>query len=102
MTAPSAECICSYTNLSDHREGKRAMKLAGEARDEIRLSWPIIERLAGQFRLVGSPGPSNDEPTPVDAQATNEHLALSGRRPDEFVTVTPLDPRGIRAERLLT
>lgn len=77
------------------------MNLLDEARDEIRLSWPIVERLAGRFRLAGSPVPNGDELAPVDVQVTNEGLALAGRCLDDFLTVPPLDPRVIRAERAL-
>jgi hypothetical protein len=74
------------------------MKLLDEARDEIQLSRPIVEGLAGRFRLTGSPGLGSDAPALVNVQATNGQLALSGRRLDEFVAVPPSDPRVIYAE----
>ena len=68
------------------------------SRDEIRLSWPIIDRFAGRFRFTSAAQPN--EPALVDVGATNEHIALAGRNLDDFVGVPPQDPRVVPAERL--
>ena len=74
------------------QEGHQA-RILDDSPDEIRLSWPIIQRFAGRFHFNGSLGPH--ELAPVDVQATNEQVALCGRRLDDFVTVPPLDSRVI-------
>jgi len=76
------------------------MKPLDENRDEVRLSVPIVERLAGRFQFYHPPNNLSDEPSLVDIQATNERLALHGRPLDEWVAVAPRDPRVANLEDL--
>ena len=76
------------------------MNMLDDKRDEIRLSLPIVERLAGRFRFASAAGPALDEDEVVDIQATNEHVALADRKLDDFVAVSPRDPRVMQAEHL--
>jgi hypothetical protein len=69
------------------------------SRDEVRLAG-VIERLSGKWHFASATTASNSQPLPVDVAATNEELVLGGWRLDDFVGISPGDPRVPRVENL--
>lgn len=61
------------------------------ARDEIRLSKPLVDRLCGRLRFKEPAVSGASDLLPVDVAATNDALVLDGRSLRSFVTRVPGD-----------
>lgn len=61
-------------------------------RDEIRLSTSVVDRLGGQFVFTQDSVLDAAGLRAVDVGATNERVALNGKRLSDFVAVPPDDP----------
>ena len=77
-------------------------KAPDQARDEIRLSASIVERLGGRFALGRPPKPvSGGEPVPVEVRTTNARWVLHGQPLDEFTAVPSRDGRVLQIDDVL-
>ncbi len=67
------------------------------SRDEVRQAG-VLEALAGRWRFAAAAAGTGN--APVDVDATNEALVLSGRRLGDFTALHPDDARVLRFEKL--